>query len=77
MDPLAARAAASTASSPHPPANISKNHGPSTIFMPTLDGGAKETYSLTIRRPCRDRVGMPEYHASWRGGLVSRGAFWP
>jgi hypothetical protein len=33
----------------HPPANEAKNHGPSTIFMPTLVGGLNETYSLTIR----------------------------
>ena len=39
-----------------PPANISKNHGPRTIFIPTFVGGAKETYSLIITRPCRDRV---------------------
>ena len=44
-----------------PPAMTAKNHGPSTIFMPTFVGGWYETYSLTIRSPdrCRVRVRTP------------------
>jgi len=37
---------------------MSKNQGPSTIFIPTLVGGAKETYSLIIFRPNRCRVNV-------------------